>query len=157
MSRLNDTQELFFVASERGGAVLLHDGYIYHKKRNNKNGSAQWNCRFKYKCRGSMTVRDKTIISEVSHDEDCVRDHAGNEIKKEIAKWRDEATQGSKSIMQIYKEGVNRLKERGLASRVPELKSVKHGLYNARNRGLAERNNKSINDCSYEEVQYLYF
>lgn len=149
-NNIDKTQELCFVTSKRGGEILLNDGYQYYKKKDNKNGSSRWNCKYKSKCRGTITIKGNTIMNKVSHSKNCVRDHAGNEIKKEISTWKVESGQGVLPLQTIYNEGVNRLKDRGLnlLTRIPNFNNVKHGLYNSRRKefGIDNIKPKTVTD-----------
>lgn len=48
----------------KGGNVVLHDGYKYHKKTQYKNGNILWRCSFwrKCKCGGSLTLKEVGIL-----------------------------------------------------------------------------------------------
>ncbi|KAH9638552.1 hypothetical protein HF086_000953 [Spodoptera exigua] len=89
-------------------------------------------------------------MNKVSHSNNCVRDHAGNEIKKEISTWKVESGQGVLPLQTIYNEGVNRLKDRGLnlLTRIPNFNNVKHGLYNSRRKefGIDNIKPKTVTD-----------
>ncbi|KAJ8710243.1 hypothetical protein PYW07_009609 [Mythimna separata] len=149
-NNVDKTQELCFVTSERGGEILLNDGYQYYKKRNNKNGSSRWNCKHKSKCRGTITIKGNIIVNKVNHTNNCEPDHAGIELKKETNKWKVESKEGALPLQTIYNEGVNRLKDRGinLLTRIPDFNNVKHGLYNSRRKefGICNIRPKTVND-----------
>ncbi|KAF9424325.1 hypothetical protein HW555_000464 [Spodoptera exigua] len=147
-----------YISSERGRPILLRGGKIDNRTLS-FFGHTQGKLASKLDLSSLSSARggagrgvDKGVWCRIKEESfnNCVRDHAGNEIKKEISTWKVESGQGVLPLQTIYNEGVNRLKDRGLnlLTRIPNFNNVTHGLYNSRRKefGIDNIKPKTVTD-----------
>lgn len=74
------SHEYEIIKSQRGGDLLLRNGYRYTIKRSNSNGHIVWRCVHRKLCTAKIVTSLTVIIKEQSHN--CKPDVVGNEVKK---------------------------------------------------------------------------
>ncbi|KAF9417148.1 hypothetical protein HW555_005659 [Spodoptera exigua] len=127
------------IKSKRGQDLLLRHGYIYNKRRENKNGVIVWRCIKRNECKAQLKTNiDCTVlINENPHL--CQPSHIDNESKIKIDKCIKRAkTEPTISVPKIYLDMVSELKDSGLdlVKKIPNYDTVKKVLYASRNRAL---------------------
>lgn len=134
----NVQSDVEFVASAKGGLVLLLDGRQYNKKKDYQNGNRFWACQRK-QCIGSITLsKENKIVKTTQHEENCPQNFTKNVIRKELDLLRKKVTTDLRPIPKQYNETICRLQDKGvhLIEEVPQFSSVKTALYNAKNKAL---------------------
>ncbi|XP_022831335.1 uncharacterized protein LOC111359874 [Spodoptera litura] len=131
----NRDNDLRYVESQRGRKLLLYNGFQFHKKYDNKDGSVMWRCTKAPACFGSVRVLNEAVQKENPHS--CDRSEITNVVKEALHNLKDrvKSLQGE-PISTVYQETLLSLHERGLnlVTNLPEFKNIKTGLYNARNK-----------------------
>lgn len=131
----SQNNEFTFVTSKRGTQVLLHEGYQYNKKRDNKKGTSVWRCATRL-CHGIIITLDNQILKQLPHDM-CLVNFASNEIRKkvDICKKQASCLEGD-PIPSLYKKTLTLVKDSGIdiIQKFPSFTSMKTSLYNARNK-----------------------
>lgn len=91
----------------------LYEGHRYIINRVNKENIISWRCSNykKLKCKGGLTSRNQTILTEVKHS--CVPDIAANEVQKQLSNAKKRAREENVPISTIYTEEVGPLFNRG--------------------------------------------
>lgn len=106
----NDSQNTFtIIPSQRGGKLLLYDGYRYNFKRKNQNGHTVWICSVKNTCSASLVMNDSVIVKQTEHL--CKPDVATNEIKYRLSKCIERAKNETTSVPAIYADTLEEMKD----------------------------------------------
>ncbi|KAF9409274.1 hypothetical protein HW555_011309 [Spodoptera exigua] len=100
----NRDNDLRYVESQRGRKLLLYNGFQFHKKYDNKDGSV---------------IEITNVVKEALHNlKDRVKSLQGEPI----------STVYQETLLSLHARGLN------LVTNLPEFKNIKTGLYNARNK-----------------------
>lgn len=133
----NASHDAFIIIpSQRGGQLLLHDGYRYNFKRNNKNGHKVWMCSRKNNCPATLVENNSIIIKQTKHE--CKQELTSNEIKHRISKCIERAKNETTPVPSIYADTLEEMKDVGLnlLQALPKYDSVKKTIYKHRNKAL---------------------
>lgn len=158
-SQASTSQEITFIESQRGVPIILHAGYEYTKKRENKNSSIVWRC-VNRRCHGGMVTSNNNVTKILRHDI-CTPSIARNDIKEEIHRCKQEAKSSEgKSIPSVFNSSIKKLLDKGTdkIEKLPELSNVKNSLYSARNK--AQQIKKATFKTPFEvkiPVSYMSF
>ncbi|KAL0902502.1 hypothetical protein ABMA27_000356 [Loxostege sticticalis] len=119
----NDSQNPFtIIPSQRGGKLLLYDGYRYNFKRKNQNGHTVWICSVKNTCSASLKTiykhRNKVLQAKRLHFS-RIKDLIITNIYKDFL-FADYHHKKSRIILFASKEGRKILKE---AKEIPDFES----------------------------------
>lgn len=127
--------DLRYVDSQRGRKLLLYNGFQFHKKQQNKDGSIMWRCIKAPACYGSVRVLNEVVLRGSSHS--CQPSEINNAVKEALHNLKDRVKSGQCEPMPtLYQETLLSLHEQGLnlVTRLPDFKNIKTGLYNTRNK-----------------------
>lgn len=107
-SQASTSQEITFIDSHRGVPIILHAGYEYTKKRENKNSSIVWRC-VNRRCHGGMVTSNNNVTKILRHDI-CTPSIARNDIKEEIHRCKQEAKSSEgKSIPSVFNSSIKKI------------------------------------------------
>lgn len=124
-----------YVDSQRGRKLLLYNGFQFHKKQQNKDGSIMWRCIKAPACFGSVKVLNEDVLKESPHK--CEPSEIKNVVKEAIHNLKDKVKSVKcEPIPTLYQETLLSLHDKGLnlVTKLPDFKNIKTGLYNARNK-----------------------
>lgn len=124
------------ISSQRGGEVLLKDGYRYTKRRVNSNGHVVWRCSNRKVCSANLVIGNDIVIKLESHK--CKPNVIDNEVKSKIHKCIQKAENETTPIPTIYSEVVEEFNDAGysLIKNMPPYKNLKQVLYRRRHKAL---------------------
>lgn len=92
-----------FTTGNKGARNLIHNGYRYYNKRENKSGEVVWWCVKEKSCRGKVVVKEDQVLREEEHQ--CVPDVAKLEVTKAIANAKKRAREDDNAtIAQVCKQ-----------------------------------------------------
>lgn len=104
-----DYERVTFVKSTRGKYLALHDGYQYHKHRDNVNGTITWRCvQFgsqsnRARCTGVICTKGDTIVKRKIHST-CKQDFIKNETSKLEHRWMSQIDPNEVSVPKVLEE-----------------------------------------------------
>lgn len=78
----NISTDFKIIPSQRGGVLLISNGFRYTKRRLNKNGHEVWRCVNRKICKASMITHQQATIKQESHS--CAPNEVVNEIKVRV-------------------------------------------------------------------------
>lgn len=94
--------KLTIIPSQRGGQILLCNGYKYNLRGNN-NGHTTWRCVMRKCCSAKLVVNyNSIIIKEEPHT--CKPDKAGNEVKEKMNTCLQRVRNETTPIPTIYSD-----------------------------------------------------
>lgn len=141
-NNVSTTDEAFTILpSQRGGKLLLYNGYRYNFRRKNQYEHAIWTCSKKNECPATLVINNNSMIIK-SDQHKCIQKPAANEIKCRINKCIERAKNETTPVPTIYAEALEEMKDAGLdlLQSLPNYGSLKKTMYKHRNRSLqAER------------------
>lgn len=125
---MQDFEQIHIIESNKGGKLILEDGYQYYIHKKRKNGSLSSRCSKYYneKCPGSIILLTddlETVLERQPHT--CKADYIANEIALRIHNCKKVIASTNIPVSAIYR---NALKDEGNGI-MPAFESVKHGLY----------------------------
>ncbi|KAL4714688.1 hypothetical protein ACJJTC_012605 [Scirpophaga incertulas] len=122
------------LSSQRGGEVLLRDGYRYNLKRRSKNGRVSWRCVNRKGCSALLLLNsDATIAKEQDHK--CEPSVFNNIVKEKMeACIARICTESKTPVSKIFSETFNETEfsEFDASERFPNFKNIKKTLYKHR-------------------------
>lgn len=139
-SSLGLTTEKYFILidSERGGVLLLRNGFRYEKKRGNGRGDITWRCvkRRREACSALIVTNGERVIREETHK--CAPNLLENEIKIRISDCLKRVAEDTAPISDIYAEVVKEFNDTGenRIGQMPPFKHYKSMLYRHRKKAL---------------------
>lgn len=136
MDELPSTSTDFIVIdSQRGGKVLLLNGYRYNMRRVNNNEHTVWRC-VKVKCTGSLVTNVTAVIKQQTHN--CVPDVAGNEIKRQLNLCVQRVIKEITPVPSIYSDVLEEMKDADheTLQKLPKYNNIKKTLYKHRHKAL---------------------
>ena len=68
-----------FLNSQRGGRILVHDGFLYNRKRQNKDGSVTWQCINKQRLYCPGLIKTNSDESDIIEGSEKAHDHLPQE------------------------------------------------------------------------------
>lgn len=136
-TRTGGCSPLTIITSQRGGKILLKDGYKYNKKRENANGHSTWLCTNRKSCR-ALLITNSTGIVIKQQPHNCVPNAVNNELKLAVHKCVQKAITESTLMPTVYSNAVEELQSTGLDLIVtlPKYNNIKKTLYKQRNKAL---------------------
>lgn len=129
------------INSERGGFLLLRNGFRYEKKRVTERGKITWRCvkRKREGCSALIVTNGDRVIREKTHK--CTPNVLENEIKIRISDCLRRVEKDTTPISDIYAEVVKEFNdsEYNRNGQMPPFKHFKSMLYRHRNKALQSK------------------
>lgn len=128
---------LTIIASQRGGKILLKEGYRYNRKREDSKGHTTWLCANRKCCRALLITNSSGIvIKQQAHN--CHANAVKNELQWTVNKCVTRAINESTPMPTLYANVVEELQSTGLdlVVKLPEYNNIKKSLYRHRNKAL---------------------
>lgn len=124
------------IPSQRGGQLLLYDGYKYNFRRKNQTGHTVWVCSKKNICSALLVTNESAVVKQSKHN--CLPEIANNEIKYRLSKCIERAKTETTPVPSIYADALEDMKDAGLnlLQKLPKYDSVKKTIYKHRNKAL---------------------
>ena len=122
-----------YTTTQRGGRVLLFEGYRYQVNRKGKEDRIFWRCHNR-QCPGRLSTQGETVLSSKPHDHPS--DNIDNAVEKVKAQLRKDARDKTVPIPQLFNDALAELamqEEVGeLAAVMPTFPSFKSTMYRNR-------------------------
>jgi len=127
-----------FVTTQKGGKMLLYEGFKYTVNRNGKDNKVYWRCHIR-KCPGRAVSDGEQFVSSTTHDHDA--DGAFTAVEKIKHTLRQKCmTQTRDTVCKVYNTALEEIAELEPANRdavstyMPTFNSFGSSLYRARQR-----------------------
>lgn len=116
------------IPSQRGGNILMRNGYRYTLRRINLNGHKVWRCVNRKICSAYLVTNNTMIIKEENHK--CQQNEIGNEIKLRINECIEKAKNEMTPIPSIYAEVLEDYNNVGLdlIAKIPKYDNIKKNI-----------------------------
>ena len=95
-----------FLATQRGGQVLIYENYMYVINRKARDGRVFWRCHKSYQCSGVLTTLDNMVVSTRSTHNHPV-DPAEVKVHKIKAKLKTKAKERVQPLPTLYSQEVS--------------------------------------------------
>ncbi|KAL0851949.1 hypothetical protein ABMA28_000231 [Loxostege sticticalis] len=134
-NQVNISADFTIIPSQRGGDLLIFNGYRYSKRRLNKNGHVVWRCGRRKICKASLITHQQALIKNEKHS--CTSNEVIMKLKLEY-RCIDRAVKETTPIPSIYSEVVEEFNNAGydLVEQMPSFDIMKKVLYRRRHQAL---------------------
>lgn len=134
-NQVNISADFTIIPSQRGGDLLIFNGYRYSKRRLNKNGHVVWRCVRRKTCKASLITHQQALIKNEKHS--CTSNEVIMKLKLEY-RCIERAVKETTPIPSIYSEVVEEFNNAGydLFEQMPSFDIMKKVLYRRRHQAL---------------------